>query len=117
MSDSVSTHLVTVALVGREELGDENLALRYLASALKHAGHTPRIVPLGGPTTLLRAVTDVIELRPALVGVSLSDADTSIDGLAFIRLPRKKGYSGHATCGGALAHDRSPRTPCQAPGY
>ena len=35
MSDSVSTHLVTVALVGREELGDENLALRYLASALQ----------------------------------------------------------------------------------
>jgi methylmalonyl-CoA mutase cobalamin-binding subunit len=94
---------ITVALVGREEPGDENLALRYLASALDRAGHEARIVPLGGPLTLVRAVADVLEIGPALVGVSLADADTSIDGLAFIRLLRRQGYKGHVTCGGALA--------------
>lgn len=92
-----------VALVGREEPGDENLALRYLASALEQAGHRPHIVSLGGPMTLLRAVQRVIELDPVVVGLSLADADTAIDGLAFVRCLRKGGYRGHVTCGGALA--------------
>jgi len=34
---------VTVALLGREEPGDENLALRYLSSALERAGHAVEI--------------------------------------------------------------------------
>ena len=103
LAHSSSVRQVTVALVGREEPGDENLALRYLASALERAGHAARIVPLSGPMTLLQAVNAVIELGPELVGVSLPDADSSIDGLAFVRLLRKIGYVGHVTCGGALA--------------
>jgi len=33
---------LVVALLGREQPGDENLALRYLGAALKRAGHRAR---------------------------------------------------------------------------
>ena len=94
---------LVVALVGREQPGDENLALRYLAAALKHAGHRPQIVPLCGPHDIPDAVAKIKKLQASLVGVSISDADVAIDALAFLRYLRMSGYFGHVTCGGALA--------------
>jgi radical SAM superfamily enzyme YgiQ (UPF0313 family) len=92
-----------VALVGRERPGDENLALRYLAAALRNAGHRAQLVPLNGPTGLSAAVNAVEQLRPGLVGLSIPDADIAMDALAFVRLLRRRGYAGHVTCGGPLA--------------
>jgi anaerobic magnesium-protoporphyrin IX monomethyl ester cyclase len=100
---SSSSSSLTVALVGREQPGDENLALRYLAAALKRAGHRPLIVPLCGPADILDAVAIIQKSGASLVGVSVSDADVAIDSLAFLRYLRKSGYTGHVTCGGALA--------------
>ncbi len=93
----------SVVLVGREQPGDENLALRYLAAALLAAGHRPTIVPLSGPPSLPGAVHAALAAGPALVGLSISDADIAIDTLAFARLLRKRGFGGHITAGGALA--------------
>jgi anaerobic magnesium-protoporphyrin IX monomethyl ester cyclase len=92
-----------IALVGREQPGDENLALRYLAAALKHAGQRPMLVPLNGPGSLPEAARSVLNARPCLVGLSIPDADMAIDALAFARLLRARGYQGHITAGGALA--------------
>ncbi|MBI5485829.1 MAG: radical SAM protein [Deltaproteobacteria bacterium] len=92
-----------VALVGREQPGDENLALRYLAAALAEAGHRAHIVPLLGPGHLETAVRTVHELRVPVVGVSIPDTDVAIDGFAFVRLLRRRGHVGHVTCGGPLA--------------
>jgi anaerobic magnesium-protoporphyrin IX monomethyl ester cyclase len=92
-----------VALVGREQPGDENLALRYLAAALKRAGHLPEIVPLCGPYDIRDAATKIQDMNASLVGISISDADVAIDGLAFVHFLRKNGFTGHVTCGGALA--------------
>src|SRR5512147_504881 len=94
---------LVVGLVGREQPGDENLALRYLAAALKRAGHKPEIVPLCGPHDIRDVVARIQTMNASLVGVSISDADVAIDALAFLHFLRSTGFSGHVTCGGALA--------------
>jgi len=94
---------IDVALVGREQPADENLALRYLAAALVEERHRPLIVPLCGPDDLLSAVDTVLSREPALVGISIPDADIAVDALAFVRLLRSRGYRGYVTAGGALA--------------
>ncbi|MBI5486263.1 MAG: radical SAM protein [Deltaproteobacteria bacterium] len=94
---------IDVALVGREERGDENLALRYLAAALAQAGHRPHVIPLCGPESLGPAAAAIRKLGAPLVGISIPDADIAVDGLAFVRYLRGGGYRGHVTCGGALA--------------
>lgn len=100
---AVATRPVTVALVGRELPGDENLSLRYLAGALSKAGHRPVIVPLGGPTSLTPAAALLEALRADIVGLSMPDADITIDALAFVLYLRSRGFRGHITCGGPLA--------------
>jgi anaerobic magnesium-protoporphyrin IX monomethyl ester cyclase len=94
---------IDVALVGREQPCDENLALRYLAAALARAGHRPHILPLCGPESLGRAASTILSLHAPLVGVSIPDADIAVDALAFVRFLRGRGFDGHLTCGGALA--------------
>ena len=93
----------SVVLVGREQPGDENLALRYLAAALLEAGHHPTIVPLSGPHSLPDAARTALDASPTVIGLSISDADIAIDALAFARLLRSRGFRGHITAGGALA--------------
>jgi radical SAM superfamily enzyme YgiQ (UPF0313 family) len=94
---------VAVALVGRESAGDENLSLRYLAGALLSAGHRPIVVSLDGPGSLAAAARRIERAKPAIVGLSMPDADVTIDALAFVRYLRTRGYRGHVTCGGPLA--------------
>jgi hypothetical protein len=94
---------IDVVLVGREQPGDENLALRYLAASLVQAGHRPHILPLCGPESLDRAASTILRLHAPLVGVSIPDADIAVDALAFVRFLRGCGFAGHVTCGGALA--------------
>ena len=94
---------IDVALVGREQPGDENLALRYLAAALAEAGHRPHVAPLCGPESLDAAASTIERLGAPLVGISIPDADIAVDALAFVRFLRSRGYEGHVTCGGALA--------------
>jgi anaerobic magnesium-protoporphyrin IX monomethyl ester cyclase len=93
----------TVALVGRELPGDENLSLRYLAGALTTAGHRVVIVPLDGPDSLGGAAKQLRDAEPDVVGLSMPDADVTIDALALVRYVRGHGYAGHITCGGPLA--------------
>jgi hypothetical protein len=92
-----------VALVGRELAGDENLSLRYLAGALSSAGHEAVVIPLNGPASLPAAAERIEKIRADILGLSLPDADITIDALAFVRYVRQAGYSGHVTCGGPLA--------------
>lgn len=99
----VGARVVTVALVGRESAGDENLSLRYLAGALLNAGHRSIVVPLDGPSSLAAAAERIERAKPEIVGLSMPDADVTIDALAFVRYLRARGYRGHITCGGPLA--------------
>jgi hypothetical protein len=94
---------IDVALVGREQPSDENLALRYLAASLEKNGHRPHILPLCGPESLDHATSTILSLNTPLVGVSIPDADIAVDALAFVRFLRGRGFRGHLTCGGALA--------------
>lgn len=94
---------ITVALVGRELAGDENLSLRYLAGALATAGHEAVVIPLNGPASLPEAAERLRESGAVILGLSMPDADVTIDALAFVRYVREGGYTGHITCGGPLA--------------
>jgi hypothetical protein len=72
-----------VALVGPEL--EENLSLRYLASALAAAGFRSEIVPFDSPGDLPRVLAILLELGepPALVGLSLSFQRRAKDFLAL----------------------------------
>ena len=93
----------TVALVGREQPGGENLSLRYLAAALLAAGQRAEILPVVGPGCLPSVRQQILDLDPDIVGLSMVDASSTIDALALARLLRAGGYRGHITCGGPVA--------------
>src|SRR5678816_1754312 len=82
---------IRVALVGRETPNDENLALRYLATALRTAGHRPELIPLSGPHDVALATDRVLASGFELVGISISDADIAVDAFAFVRHLREHG--------------------------
>jgi radical SAM superfamily enzyme YgiQ (UPF0313 family) len=87
-----------VALIGPEI--EENLSLRYIASALAARGHTSDIVAFNGPSDFGPALTRVLSTAPALVGVSLAFQWRANDFLAFVLALREAGYRGHVTAGG-----------------
>ena len=78
----------------------ENLALQYLAGALRAAGHEAEVVPYSYRSELEAAVRRVIETAPDLVGLGLAFQNHIDDYLALMRALRPAGYRGHLTCGG-----------------
>ncbi len=89
-----------VALVGPEL--EENLSLRYLASALEAGGFEASIVPFDSPTALPQALRVLLDAGkpPAVIGLSLSFQRRAKDFLALSMALRRRGYSGHITAGG-----------------
>jgi anaerobic magnesium-protoporphyrin IX monomethyl ester cyclase len=92
-----------IALVGPEI--EENLSLRYLASALAQAGYESGIIPYIGEhefEATLSAIVDVPE-APMIVGLSLAFQWKATDTLALAVALRERGYRGHITAGGHFA--------------
>ncbi len=87
-----------VALVGPEI--EENLSLRYVASALAARGHVADIVPFNGPADFAGALAQVVGANPTVVGVSLAFQWRANDFLAFVVALREAGYRGHVCAGG-----------------
>jgi anaerobic magnesium-protoporphyrin IX monomethyl ester cyclase len=78
----------------------ENLALQYLASAARRAGHEAHVVAYSYRSDLDRALTDALAYQPDLVGLGIAFQNNIEDYLAFMRAVRGRGFSGHLTCGG-----------------
>jgi anaerobic magnesium-protoporphyrin IX monomethyl ester cyclase len=94
---------IDVALVGRESPGEENLGLRYVAGALERAGHRPRVHSLCRAAEIPAVASELLQAPPPLLGLAIADAPASVDLLTLAKWRRQRGYSGHITCGGALA--------------
>src|SRR5438034_9347503 len=87
-----------VALVGPEF--EENLSLRYLAAALRQAGHAASLARFDSPEYTDGVVQQVLRERPGLVGLSLVFQVRAREFYDLARALRKAGYMGHVTSGG-----------------
>ncbi|MCA9493598.1 MAG: B12-binding domain-containing radical SAM protein [Myxococcales bacterium] len=92
-----------IALVGPEI--EENLSLRYLASALMADGWRVEIVPFASACQLGDALDAVLlaDEPPVMVGLSLAFQWRAHDVLAYAMALRERGYAGHVTAGGHFA--------------
>ncbi|TNE90981.1 MAG: B12-binding domain-containing radical SAM protein [Deltaproteobacteria bacterium] len=91
-----------VALIGPEL--EENLALRYLAAALRASGYEARILPYHEDDHFAAVLAQVnSEHPPFLVGVSMAFQWRVLDATALVMALRDGGYDGHITAGGHFA--------------
>ncbi|MEZ4221249.1 MAG: radical SAM protein [Polyangiaceae bacterium] len=87
-----------VLLVGSEL--EENLALRYLASALEVAGHEVDLAPFSATADIAQVVDAVRRTRPGLVGLSMTFQRRAEEFGDLAERLREDGYGGHLTVGG-----------------
>ena len=90
-----------VLLVGPEF--EENLSLRYLAAALRQAGHTASLARFDSPEYLEGVVQQVRREQPGLVGLSMVFQVRAREFYELARALRRAGYTGHLTAGGHFA--------------
>ncbi|OQZ04017.1 MAG: hypothetical protein B6D34_05305 [Candidatus Brocadia sp. UTAMX1] len=90
-----------VALVGAEL--EENLGLRYIASALDDKGHQVAIVPFNSEFDVSDAVQQVIAFSPQLTGLSMMFTGRAREFCRLAQALREGGYHGHLTAGGPFA--------------
>ncbi len=90
-----------VVLVGPEI--EENLSLRYLAAALRQAGHWASLARFDSPEHVDRVVEQVLRERPDLVGLSMVYQARATEFYELARALRRAEYGGHVTAGGHFA--------------
>ncbi|MFO0598879.1 MAG: radical SAM protein [Myxococcaceae bacterium] len=92
-----------VALVGPEI--EENLSLRYLASALQRDGLHVELVAFNDGGRLNHVVQQLLSAStpPLLIGISMAFQWRAPDMLALVVALREGGYRGHITLGGHFA--------------
>jgi radical SAM superfamily enzyme YgiQ (UPF0313 family) len=91
-----------IALIGPEL--EENLSLRYLASALAAAGWRSEIIPFNEPRDLPRVLARIAAGEPPLaIGISVAFQWRAVEMLAVAMGVREAGYAGHITIGGHFA--------------
>lgn len=87
-----------VVLVGAEL--EENLALRYLASALEAHGHSSELARFDRETDTRAVVDAVRKAAPAVVGMSMTFQFRAREFGALAQALRAAGYQGHIVAGG-----------------
>jgi anaerobic magnesium-protoporphyrin IX monomethyl ester cyclase len=92
---------VRVALVGAEL--EENLGIRYMASALEQRGHEVEIVPFNSEADTSSAVRQVTCFNPQIVGLSMVFTSRAREFCGLANALREGGYSGQLVAGGHFA--------------
>jgi radical SAM superfamily enzyme YgiQ (UPF0313 family) len=87
-----------VVLIGAEL--EENLALRYLASALEAHGHSSELARFDRETDTQAVVDAVRKAAPAVVGMSMTFQFRAREFGALAQALREAGYAGHIVAGG-----------------
>src|SRR3974390_1859945 len=90
-----------IALVGAEL--EENLGLRYIASALETRGHQADIVPFNEARDTDDVVRTVLATAPDITGLSMVFPARAREFCALATALRDAGYRGHIIGGGPFA--------------
>jgi radical SAM superfamily enzyme YgiQ (UPF0313 family) len=90
-----------IALVGAEL--EENLGLRYIASALERAAHQVEVISFSSETDCAGATERVIAFRPRIVGLSMVFTGRAREFCRLARSLREQGFEGHVIAGGHFA--------------
>lgn len=90
-----------ISLVGAEL--EENLGLRYIASALESKGHSVEIVPFNSEYDIPQAVKQVTVFNPQITGLSMVFTSRAREFCRLAQALRDGGYSGHLNSGGHFA--------------
>jgi anaerobic magnesium-protoporphyrin IX monomethyl ester cyclase len=90
-----------VSLVGAEL--EENLGLRYIASALEHRGHNVDIVSFNSKHDIPHAVTQVTAFAPQITCLSMVFTSRAREFCHLAQALRDSGYTGHINAGGHFA--------------
>jgi hypothetical protein len=104
-----------VVLVGAEL--EENIGLRYMASALEASGHTADIVPFDAGRDAAATVRQALALGPGVIGLSMVFTSR---GREFCRLAadlRDAGFTGHLIAGGHFAALNAERLLADWPAF
>jgi radical SAM family protein/B12 binding protein len=96
-----------VALVGAEL--EENLGLRYMASALEQAGHEAEIVAFNTGFDVQPAVKRVLAFDPEITGLSMVFTGRAREFCRLAEKLRDADYTGHLIAGGHFACLNSER--------
>jgi radical SAM superfamily enzyme YgiQ (UPF0313 family) len=92
---------LNVSLVGAEL--EENLGLRYMASALEAAGHHVDIVPFASEYEIPDVVARVLKDQPEITGLSMVFTGRGREFCHLAQALRQAGYRGHLVGGGPFA--------------
>jgi len=92
---------LNVSLVGAEL--EENLGLRYMASALEAAGHQVDIVPFASEYEIPDVVARVLKDQPEITGLSMVFTGRGREFCHLAQALRQAGYRGHLVGGGPFA--------------
>jgi radical SAM family protein/B12 binding protein len=90
-----------VALVGAEL--EENLGLRYIATALEARRHEVEIVPFNSEQDTDQAIQRVTDLDPQITGFSMVFTNRAREFCRLAKALREAGYEGHQVAGGHFA--------------
>ena len=90
-----------VALIGAEL--EENLGLRYMASALEQAGHRAIILPFNEEAEIPGVVRQAIACKPDIAGLSMVFTGRAREFCRLAKALRTAGFVGHLTAGGHFA--------------
>ncbi|HEX7344389.1 MAG TPA: cobalamin B12-binding domain-containing protein, partial [bacterium] len=90
-----------VALIGAEL--EENLALRYMTSALESRGHEVSIIPFNFPQEIPQVVNQVIPFQAKIIGLSMVFTGRAREFCHLAEALRASGYRGHIVAGGHFA--------------
>ncbi len=90
-----------VALIGAEL--EENLGLRYMASALEQAGHRAIIFPFNEEAEIQGVVRQAIACKPDIAGLSMVFTGRAREFCRLAQALRTAGFAGHLTAGGHFA--------------
>jgi radical SAM superfamily enzyme YgiQ (UPF0313 family) len=90
-----------VALLGAEL--EENLGLRYMASALERRGHEAEIIPFNTEHDIPQVVQQVNDYGPQITGLSMVFTGRGREFCALAGALRESGYHGHIIGGGHFA--------------
>ncbi len=90
-----------VALIGAEL--EENLGLRYMASALEQSGHMAFIIPFNEAADIPAVIRQVMDTAPDIAGLSMVFTGRAREFCRLAGALRDSGFAGHLTAGGHFA--------------